>query len=121
MNASEQAFKLMPVEDDVIVKLPVGTQIMSGGLWQFDASDSQLYNSAKEIVDRLAEPIYSSLEPKQLYEEGIKAEMLEPGRSWVTGKIRLRVVFEFIPDELENNKIPGELASPLDDIRSKNL
>ncbi len=36
-------------------------------------------------------------------------------------KLRCRLVFEFIPDEQENNLTPSEFVSPLDDVRKMNL
>ncbi|BAU66460.1 hypothetical protein STA3757_38650 [Stanieria sp. NIES-3757] len=56
------------------------------------------------------------------FTEGIDAEILEPNfNSWKKGKIRMRVVLEFCPDEPEekeninNHKIDN---NSLDDIRS---
>lgn len=43
-----------------------------------------------------------------------KCEIIQPGKHWQTGKIRLRVVIEFCPDEPESDR---DLDSPLDDIR----
>lgn len=61
-----------------------------------------------------AEPISCE---DELYQQGIKLEILEPGQRWKTGKIRLRLVLEFIPDEPENGGAP----SSLDVIRKMNL
>ncbi|MBD2130713.1 hypothetical protein H6F97_30835 [Microcoleus sp. FACHB-1] len=37
--------------------------------------------------------------------EGVKCEVLRPGKNWQKGKVRLRM--EFVPDEL-NESTPGE-------------
>lgn len=109
-----------PVDEDVIVKLPEGTDIVVVGNRIFKVSGSSLYNSSKEFLEKLAKPIYDN-SSRHLFEQGVKVEILEPGKQWTSGKLRCRLVFEFIPDEQENNKIPSESVSPLDDIRKMNL
>ena len=52
---------------------------------------------------------------------GIKGRILEPGKQWITGMIRVRFVVEFIPDEPENNGTFNKVASQLDDIRNINI
>ncbi len=44
------------------------------------------------------------------FKEGFPSRMLQPGEQWKEGKIRLRVVAEFIPDEPETipNDRPAE-------------
>ncbi|MBE9044619.1 hypothetical protein IQ255_09415 [Pleurocapsales cyanobacterium LEGE 10410] len=52
--------------------------------------------------------------------KGIKAEILEPKSvEWKKGKIRMRVILEFCPDEPEEMKsdIAQQNGSSLDDIR----
>ena len=113
MSESEQHSKLLPVDDDIVVKFPAGGVVIYFHRdLLFDASQSP-YNSTKIFVDKVAGYIHKLFRPLELLKEGIKAEILEPGKKWVTGKIRLRLVIEFIPDEPEK--------SPLDDIRKMNL
>lgn len=48
------------------------------------------------------------------YKEGVSCEILKIGaKGWQKGKIRVRVILEFEPDEPETN----EPESPLDDLR----
>jgi hypothetical protein len=58
--------------------------------------------------------------------EGVKAKVLKYGaKNWQEGKVRMRIVVEFCPDEPEVEEIavpqepelPSEPESPLDDIR----
>lgn len=85
-----------PVGDDVIVKLPEGTDIVLAGSRIFKVSGASLYNSSKEFVDKLAKPIYDNSIP-DLFVQVVKIEILEPGKQWTTGKFRCRLVFEFVP------------------------
>lgn len=110
-----------PVDGYIIVKLPKGTDINFGTTVLFDASSSTLYTPTKELVDKVKKHLCDPLFPQEIFEQGVKVELLEPGKQWASGKLRCRLVFEFIPDEQENNKIPSVSVSPLDDIRKMNL
>ncbi len=53
---------------------------------------------------------------KKWIEEGINCERLNPGDpQWKKGKVRVRVVVEFLPDEPELS----DYQSPLDEIRQE--
>ncbi|MFN9175995.1 MAG: KGK domain-containing protein [Synechocystis sp.] len=53
---------------------------------------------------------------KKWIEEGINCERLNPGDpQWKKGKVRVRVVVEFAPDEPES----PDYQSPLDEIRQE--
>ncbi len=84
-------------------------------------SDQFLYSSTQEIADKFVNIIADFSSNQDFLEKEIKAGVLETGKKWVTGTIRLRLVVEFIPDELENNGTSGELGSLLDDLRNKNI
>ena len=120
MSNSEQFTQPLPVDDNIIIKLPDNTDIsvVNHGIYQ--VRGSSLYNSTKEFVNKLTAPIYNNSSP-HLFAQGVNVEILEPGKQWTAGKFRCRIVFEFIPDEQENNKISSESVSPLDDIRKMNL
>ncbi|MBD2344282.1 KGK domain-containing protein [Anabaena subtropica] len=48
------------------------------------------------------------------FDEGVDCEVLKPAsKGWQTGKLRIKVTIEFIPDE----SIVNETESPLDDLR----
>ncbi|HEY9610404.1 KGK domain-containing protein [Allocoleopsis sp.] len=61
----------------------------------------------------------------QWYEQGVNLEFLKPGaKGWKTGKLRIRITLELLPDEPETEEIPAsnelgasKLESPLDDLR----
>lgn len=109
------------MDGDIIVKLPKGTHMVFGTTVLFDASSSTLYTPTKELVDKVKKHLCDPLFPQEIFKQGVKVEILEPGKQWASGKLRYRLVFEFIPDEQENNKIPSVSVSPLDDIRKMNL
>ncbi len=91
-----------------IVKFPTGTVVSfyTGDRVSFNAKKSP-FDSTKTFVNKVAEYICGSINHKELFQKGLNAEILEPGKQWKTGKIRCRLVFDFIPDQLENNRITG--------------
>lgn len=130
MNASEQPFKPLPIDDDTVFKLinhaEIGvydTNLNARGPERTPIFNPQAnsFGSTKQFVDDLAKRFITKLYPDQLFKEGVKANVLEPGKKWVTGAIRLRVVVEFIPDEPKNNGTLDRFSSSLDELRSKNL
>lgn len=120
MSNPEQFTQPLPVDDNIIVKLPENTDISVVGHGIFKVRGASLYNSTKEFVNKLTAPIYNNSSP-HLFTQGIKVEILEPGKQWIAGKFRCRLVFEFIPDEQENNTTASGSVSPLDDLRKMNL
>ncbi len=121
MSEPEQPPKPLPTDDSIIVKLFQGTRIFHGSNVVIDAANSPLHIPTKELVEKVATAIVQPFKPLELFRQGIRVEILEPEKKWVTGKIRLRLVFEFVPDESENNKTPGEFVSPLDEIRKRSV
>ncbi len=89
--------KPFPIDDAVILKLPVGTDIVFVGNQIFQVNGSPVYNSSKEFIDKLTSLIRDKSSPKLLC-QGIDIEILEPEKKWITGKFRLGLVVEFIPD-----------------------
>lgn len=94
------------MDDDVVVNLPEGTLIESFNTTAFDASESPLYISAKELNDAVTEPFFDNFGNSELFEQGVEVRLLEPGKKWVTGKLHLRIAFEFIPDEPSGDTRP---------------
>lgn len=110
MSELEQTFKVLPVDGDVVVKLSEGTVIESFNTTAFDASESPIYVDAKELNDKVVGSIFDNFNNLDLFEQGVEVRILEPGKKWVTGKICLRLLFEFIPNKPENNKTLGDDA-----------
>ena len=76
----------------------------------------------KELVER---KILSSWNGEEKwFKDGLPAQLMAPGEDWKKGRMRIRVVAEFIPDDIESEEIiPQEVTtssvSPsLDDIRN---
>lgn len=100
MHNGEQTYQPLPMNDDIIVKLPEGTDIVIGN--QVFQVGTSLYNSSKVFLGKVAKYIYDNSTP-HLFIQGIKVEILKPGKQWTAGKLRCRLVFEFIPDHSQNN------------------
>ncbi len=67
-------------------------------------------NAAIEHSDELEDP------NGEWFNKGKECEILKPGSTgWQKGKVRLKVIVEFCPDEPE----VSEPESPLDDLRQK--
>ncbi len=120
MSNLEQLSQPFPESDRIIVKLPQGTQISPNGRTVIDAMSASLLIPSKEFVEKIVTPIFQSVRPTEIFKQGTKVEILEPGKEWVIGNVRLRLVVEFVPDEPENNT-HGKFVSPLDDIRNRNV
>jgi hypothetical protein len=62
---------------------------------------------------------------QEWYDQGVNLEYLKPGtKGWKTGKLRIRITLELLPDEPETEEIPAsnepesnKPESPLDDLR----
>jgi len=106
MCALEKPSRPLSVHDNVVVKLAEPTQFWVNGNIAFDARES-LYTSTKELVDKIVYLIIKGLSHESLFKEGIKASVLEPGKEWITGTLRFRFVFEFIPVESEITEKPA--------------
>jgi hypothetical protein len=50
-------------------------------------------------------------EDEEAFINGFECQVLQPGKKWQTGKIRIKINVEFCPDD------PIEPESPLDEIR----
>jgi hypothetical protein len=75
-------------------------------------------NELEEKLKQLGAGSLASLNKIEWNSQGIKAEILEPNfNNWKKGKIRIRVVLEFCPDEPEEKVVTTSSNSPLDDFR----
>lgn len=118
---SEQTYNPLPVSESIIVKLPRGTEIYysSTNTTVINAISSLIHIFTKEFVDRVAGPTLEHIQPAELFQQGIQVEILKPEKKWVSGKVPLTLVFEFIPDkpEIWETPIKSRSQSSLDDIR----
>ena len=54
----------------------------------------------------------------QWFGDGFPAQMIVSGEKWQKGKVRLRIVTEFIPDDIESENLPEQPIEPsLDEFR----
>jgi hypothetical protein len=113
----EKPCKPLTVDTDVIIKLADLPHFNVGGRNIF--GDNQgIYISTKDFIDKLIYRIILNVSHQNLFKEGIELAILEPGKPWVTGKLRFNISYEFIPNEPEiPETMTKELSSPLDDIR----
>lgn len=120
MNELKQSCKQLSVVDDIVIKVVESCQCSNKKGIIFDWGQHP-FTSTKQVFDKIKNAFLPDFNPPQLFADGIKAEIMEPGKSWVKGKLRLRIVMEFIPDETEENKSFGNSASSLDDFRKMNV
>ena len=111
-------------------------EIAQDSLIVFDQFGIQL-DFIEEQIDSAIEEISTTIHSKftevnifpddEILEEWLQAgyicRVLEPGKNWQTGRLRFRVVTEFIPDVFEEEEISTQESeqsndSSLDDIRN---
>ncbi|WP_016951684.1 KGK domain-containing protein [Anabaena sp. PCC 7108] len=104
-----------PSDDDVI-NFP-----QSPGGW--DLSTGKVSAVLKEIADTANGNRDGGQLVTYLVREGAACEFLSiNGGGWRKGKVKLRMEFEFIPDEPESVSLPPvKPESPLDDLRAELL
>ena len=74
------------------------------------------YKFHNKIVERGI--LSSSSEYEQWFGDGFPAQMIVSGEKWQKGKVRLRIVTEFIPDDGESENLPEQpIENPLDTFR----
>ena len=102
-------------DDDVI---EIDDQLFKVGKIKFALEDSM---KEKVIPERFNEHIkYVGIKTRHKginwFEEGIDCQILKAGDSgWKKGKLKIKISFEFCPDESETS----EYQSPLDEIRQE--
>ena len=121
MNAPQKHSIHLPIGDDVIVKITETATFNLNNVFIFNSAQF-LYSSTQEIADKFVKIVTNSnAKSEDFLEKEIKAGVLEPGKKWVAGTIRLRLVVEFSPDEPEKNGTSDKSVSTLDDIRNIKL
>ncbi len=87
--------------------------------------ESGLHNCSHRLKDRGGVPFLN--QSNSWLQEGVNCELLKPGSSgWKKGKVRIKMILEFSPDEPEGEEIleinePDipQPESPLDDLRQR--
>ncbi|MBD2100558.1 KGK domain-containing protein [Leptolyngbya sp. FACHB-261] len=99
MNDSKPAAKLAPVAKDAVVKLAQDVPLAHG-----TTLASGQYLLIEEFVNSVTVRLRESVYPKELIHQGIPVTVLEPGKLWKQGSIRLRLslAVEFVPEQSEN-------------------
>ena len=121
---NKNTFQLLDHETDranSVVSFPQGQTIKIGiFLKKFNLLFQNL--ALLQLSEKLSEEGFSKLpifrNASNWNESGVKAEILDPkSGGWKKGKIRMRVVLEFCPDESEEIAIDDSENNSLDDIR----
>ncbi|MGA9380804.1 MAG: KGK domain-containing protein [Phormidium sp.] len=95
----ENKFEPLDLENDVISG--ISEEILEG----------RRTFTGEELLKSLRESFNPREEEYAFFENGIDCKILQPGKNWQKGKIRINL--EFCPDE------PTQPTSPLDDIRKQ--
>ncbi|WP_036486751.1 KGK domain-containing protein [Myxosarcina sp. GI1] len=111
----EDNFQLKECSEDDVLEFNSGTyrikNIMQKLVSSKDNLSTQLYNQLNSMGINI---IPKNRAFRQWFDGGIDCEILKLGaKNWKKGKVRLKVTFEFIPDEPEENIS----ESLLDEIR----
>ncbi|MCT7974931.1 KGK domain-containing protein [Laspinema olomoucense] len=93
----EESWIILNSEEDIISQQFNSENQIEDWPWNF---------TGIQILDHLREQLS---EEEQAFIDGFECRVLQPGKKWQTGKIRIHV--EFCPDD------PTEPDSPLDEIR----
>ena len=85
-----------------------------------EINNSMLSTFSERFHNQLVERrILSSGDRKwEWFKDGFPAQMIAPGEDWKKGKLRLRIVAEFVPDDIESKNLPEQPIEPsLDEFR----
>ncbi|MGB3403043.1 MAG: KGK domain-containing protein [Microcoleaceae cyanobacterium] len=85
-------------------------------IWEY------LLKSSRNFVEESRERIgVQYIDLIRLFKNGEACQMLKPYQGWQKGKLRIKLILEFIPDEPEIIEENGhhETESPLDEIRQQ--
>ncbi len=78
------------------------------------------WENVRDNLDSAGSGEIPEMNRKLLFIEGMSCEILQPGKNWQKGRVRMKVSFEFQADEPEIEVIETNTSeSSLDDIRHK--
>ncbi|MDJ0616843.1 MAG: KGK domain-containing protein [Calothrix sp. MO_192.B10] len=79
------------------------------------------WENVRENLDSAGSGQIPEMNEKLLFIEGMRCELLQPGKDWQKGRVKIKVSLEFCPDEPEIEAISENTTSEssLDDIRRK--
>lgn len=92
MSNLEQFTKPLPVDNDVIFELHETQKVINYEDSYIFNSHQSPYISTKTFVVKILEKIVQHISHQELLKSGIKIRIIEPGKNWITGKIRMRLV-----------------------------
>jgi len=104
-----------PLDDTIIMmgKVGISSELMEERINELLSSYS--YTFHEKLVN--SKIIGSNDHSSVWFKEGFPSRILQPGEHWKEGKIRLRVVAEFIPDEPETIPADRPIEPSLDTFR----
>ena len=94
----------------------------------FGIQEQFIAEKIENIRDDISQRLYEELSESEILPEGADAEdcftygyvcrVLEPGKNWNEGRLRFRIVAEFVPDRIEvKNTSEQPIENPLDTFR----
>lgn len=86
----------------------------------YEVLGNEGWENVRDNLDAAGSGQIPEMNEKLLFIEGMNCELLQPGKNWQKGKVRMKVSFEFQADEPEIEVIETNTSeSSLDDIRHK--
>ena len=117
--------KPKPISSNPPIELPKDSVIMFDS---FGIQEEFIAEKIENIRDDISQRLYEELSETDILPEGSDAEdcfndgyicrILEPGKNWSEGRLRFRIVAEFIPDDIESENLTEQPIEPsLDTFR----
>ena len=114
-----------PISSNPPIELPKDSVIMFD---TFGIQEQFLTERIENIRDDISQRLHEDLLETDILPEGSDSEdcfndgyicrILEPGKNWNEGRLRFRIVAEFVPDRIEvENKSDKPIENPLDTFR----
>lgn len=114
-----------PISSDPAIELSQDAVIMFG---TFGVQHQFIDEKIESVRDEISEHIHGGLSESAILPEESSAEdcftygyscrVLEPGKNWNEGRLRFRIVVEFVPDRIEVVNKPEKTIEPsLDTFR----
>lgn len=95
---------------DLVTRQPPHSNLQPNTRIQLAVGDCDL----QQLMQRLMQQIQATTPEAKRFTEKASIELLEPGKSWLSGEVRLTIDFEFLADD--SNGVTDETATGSDTI-----